>query len=62
MGRGAFAQHKPSINGYPGPLAKIVLKAADHFVVEAFGKQERIQVEFNRMQSQKVNRKMRGFC
>ncbi|WP_104666927.1 hypothetical protein [Ensifer adhaerens] len=61
MGHRAFAQHEPSIDGYPGPLAKILLKAADRFVVEPFGKQERIQVEFNRMQSQKANRKMRGF-
>jgi len=49
VGRRTFAQHEPSINGYPGPLAKIVLKAADRLVVEAFCEQERIQVEFNRM-------------
>ena len=44
-----------SIHGYSDPLAKIVLKAANCFVIDAVGEQKCIEIELDRMESQKAS-------
>ncbi|WP_429819907.1 hypothetical protein [Ensifer sp. B1-9] len=60
MLRGTLAQNEAGIHCSSGPLAKIVLKAADRLVIEAFGKQKGIQIELDRMESQKTSRNVIG--
>ncbi|MDF1632873.1 hypothetical protein [Mycoplana sp. MJR14] len=47
MSRRTFAQDEPRTHRYPGLLAKIMVQAANRLVIEAFGKQERIQEKFD---------------
>lgn len=56
-----LAQNKTSLAGNSRPLPKIVVKTADRLVIDAFGKQESIQIELDRMQSQKTSRNVVGF-
>ncbi len=61
MLRCAASQNEASIHGYSRPLAKIVLKAANCRVIDALGKQKRIEIELDRMESQKTSRNVIGF-
>ncbi|GAC1045903.1 hypothetical protein thsrh120_59080 [Rhizobium sp. No.120] len=60
MRRCTLAQNQADINCYAGPLVKIALKAADCLAIKAVSKQKSIQIELNRMESQKALRKVVG--
>lgn len=54
MRRCTLAQNQASIHSDAGPLVKIALKAADCLAIIAVSKQKSIQIELNRMESQKT--------
>lgn len=58
MRRCTLAQNQADVHCDAGPLVKIVLKAADCLAIKAVSKQKSIQIELNRMESQKTSRKV----
>lgn len=55
-----LSKDKPQFDRHARQLAVIVLETAEHLVINSFAQQKRVQIEFDRMECEKVLRSMNG--